>query len=122
LKLKQKKHKTFFLFFSLSLFLIFNITQTVSCNSSWEDFPGEIADTLGISETAGGILLSLIFIGMWCFPLVFAHKQASVLSLILGLGCMCFTVAVGWLPLWVLLVVSLTTAGIYALVWRDILG
>jgi hypothetical protein len=70
---------------------------------------------LGIGEFAGGILLGIIFIAMWTFPLLFARSNKILMaSLFIGIGCVCFNVAVGWFPVWILIVLAFLIALLFA--------
>ena len=70
-----------------------------------------LGEKLNIGEFAGGLLLSLIFMSMWIFPLLFAKSSKILIaSLFIGVASMSCCIAFGWLPVWLLVVVVLLIA------------
>lgn len=115
--MKKLNPKLFLLF---SLVLLGYMITGVNC-LDFDDIPTQIGISLGISTFAGGILISIIFISMFTLPLMFSKSsKIMILSIIIGIPCLCFCVAVTWLPVWVLLLISLMVAGIYAGIWKKV--
>lgn len=95
-------------------FVLISISFFVTPISAFDllDFPQKVSDKLGISLFASEILISVIILCTVLFPVaVFAKGRGSfLLALILGFSTMSFLVALGWLPIWIFLVLALLTA------------
>jgi hypothetical protein len=79
------------------------------------DLPQQLADALTIDLFSAQILTSVLFMCLFLFPtLLLAKKNQMLLGVIVGLGTLGFTVAVGWMPYWVLLIIALITAMMFA--------
>lgn len=75
------------------------------------DLPDALANQTGISVFACQILFTVIVELMFLLPLNATKRGSAFLpNIILGLGTMVFTVAIGWCPYWVLLLVCLVIA------------
>jgi len=99
----------------LSLFLIINSVFPVYASASvdLESLPEALADQLGISDFSGGILTSALFLLMFVLP-VAIWRRGFMASLFMCFLTICFEVAVGWLPYWILIMMTLIIAGLYA--------
>ena len=75
--------------------------------------PNKLAEALNMPLFAGQILASAIPFGLICFPTFLLTKNsiAHISAIIL---CLSLTVAFGWLPYWILLVLALLIAFMYA--------
>ena len=75
--------------------------------------PAKLAEALNMPLFAGQILASAIPFGLLCFPTFLLTKNsiAHISAIIL---CLSLTVAFGWLPYWILLLLALIIAFIYA--------
>jgi len=97
-------------------FMFQNLTSMIiaaSENFNVQDLPKLVAERLVISEFAAGILCSVVFVALWVLPvLLFSRK--SIPGVVTGVLSMCFCVAVGWMPVWVLLLVSLTISAMFS--------
>ena len=86
-------------------------------------FPKAIAEALNIPVFAGGILCSMILIFMWMLPLNILRRGIGLLpNLIIGVGLLAFCVAIGWLPYWIMLLISLIIASVYSNTIKKWLG
>jgi len=87
------------------------------------DFPTQLATQLGIPTFAGQILASSIILALFMFPTLFLTRNfkipASLSILIMGFISMSLCVALGWLPIWTFMIISLVIALLYA---KQILG
>ncbi|MBA7493375.1 hypothetical protein ES702_03933 [subsurface metagenome] len=77
------------------------------------DLPDAFADVLGISPFSAGILLSGIFLMMFLLPIVW-YGKSSLAVMMVGLVNIGFLVTIGWLPTWIILIIILLIAGMYA--------
>lgn len=85
------------------------------------ELPELIAEALGISTFAGGILLSALFLLMFLLPVAIwgdETKSSMLLSMMIGFPLMSFLVAIAFLPSWVMVMTVLMVAGMYALIWK----
>lgn len=77
------------------------------------NLPGQLASAWGISEFAAGIFISTILFFAFLFPLIIWSK-VGLITLIVGFSIMGFCIAVGWLPYWIMILVSFLIAAMYA--------
>ena len=80
--------------------------------------PNKLAEALNAPLFAGQILASAIPFGLICFPTFLLTKSplAHVSAIILCLG---FTIAIGWLPVWLFLMLCLILGLMFAGQMRD---
>jgi len=79
--------------------------------------PQNLADKMGIPLFAGQLLCSTIILLIFILPtaLIARKKNASpIAELVLGLCAMSVCLALGWLPYWLLLILSFLIALMYA--------
>jgi len=86
------------------------------------DLPSQLANALGISVFAASLLASAIFLFAFLLPVAIWGKESVFPTAIIGFVVMGFLVAVGWLPAWVMLMTVLLVAGMYAVIWKHMLG
>jgi hypothetical protein len=84
------------------------------------DFGTQLGVQLGIGPFAGGLLMSIIFMCIFLFPVLFLCRENPVLpALMVGFATMSFCVAIGWLSYWVLLMMALLVALLFSGTVRD---
>ena len=104
---------------SLSLFfLVLTLIIPVYAEDDEPDvnllnLPEQLGNAWGISTFAAGIFMSTIMFFTFLFPLIIWRKSGLIV-LIVGFGIMGFCIAVGWLPYWIMLLISLLIAAMYA--------
>ena len=109
-------HNTFLLSLTF-LSLIFFISSVYAIEDDdvvdISKLPNKLAEALNMPLFAGQILASAIPFGLLCFPTFLLTKNsiAHISAIIL---CLSLTVAFGWLPYWILLLLALIIAFIYA--------
>jgi len=83
--------------------------------------PAKLAEALNAPLFAGQILASAIPFCLICFPtfLLTNESKAHVTSIIFVLG---LCVALTWLPVWLLLLISLSIALMYANTIKEVFG
>jgi hypothetical protein len=82
--------------------------------------PDALANALGISLFPAQILASLLFMSFFLLPILFLTKGKNIiLAVLIGISCLSFTVAIGWLPFWTLVVIVLMTSLMFAGSMRD---
>jgi len=87
--------------------------------------PQNLADKMGIPLFAGQLLCSTILLLMFVLPtaLIARKKSASpIAELMLGLCSLAVCLALGWLPVFLLLVLCLLIGIMYAGAMRDFLS
>ena len=83
----------------------------------FNEIPVKLAEALNISTFSGQILASLIFLLLVMLPVLFLAKttRLSFFSVLLTGGVtLGFLTALGWLPYWVILIVSMVVAYAFA--------
>jgi len=68
---------------------------------------------LGIDTFVAGLLLGLIMLLSCMSPLIFASKERPIWATIIGFSVCSFNVAIGWFPVWLLVVLVLIVALLY---------
>ena len=77
------------------------------------NLPEQLGDAWGISPFAAGLFMSTIVFFAFLFPLIIWRKSGLIV-LIVGFSTMGFCIAIGWLPYWIMLLISLLIAALYA--------
>jgi len=83
------------------------------------DFPQKLCDALGMPTNlfAGQLLASSIVLSLFLLPTVFAcskfNKDVVIPSLFVGIMALSFCIALDWLEVWLLLIVTLIVALAY---------
>lgn len=101
------------LFFSL--FFVF-LERAHASNLSIEALPQKVGEALGISDptlqaSVGGLFLSAIMFLTLVLPCMLIRNKAP--AVILSVMCLLFFIMVGWIPLFVLLLVIFLIAGFF---------
>lgn len=100
-------------FFIMSFFSFSN--RVLAGNVTLPDFPDQLADATNMPLFASQVLVSVIFTFAFLLALNATKKGSGVLpNLIVGLGCLCFCVAIGWLDYWILLLICLIISAIWS--------
>lgn len=81
-----------------------------------------LGERLNISTFAGGILASIICTSMFVLPTAMYSKKNIIPPLSIGILCLGFSVAVGWLDIWFILVLALLVALMFAGKSRTLIG
>ena len=106
-----------YLFSAIFLSLIFFISSVYAIEDDdvvdISKLPNKLAEALNMPLFAGQILASVIPFALICFPTFLLTKNsiAHISAIIL---CLSLTVAFGWLPYWILLLLALIVAFMYA--------
>lgn len=101
------------LFFFILLNLFSPVYATSDVNMS--AIPSYLADKLSIPTFAGQILATTIILMITLLPIaLIRHRRGFVVELVVGTVVLGFSIAIGWLPYWFLLVVCLLIAGMFA--------
>ena len=75
--------------------------------------PDYLGDLLGIGLEGGQFLSSLIVMSAFLLPIA-VYDRKGIIALIVGVAVFGFLVLIGWLPQWLMLIMILLVAGIYA--------
>ncbi|MDH5765037.1 MAG: DUF2341 domain-containing protein [Gammaproteobacteria bacterium] len=79
------------------------------------ELPVQLAEHWGISSFAAGIFMSgLLSFGFLLALLLIPKKPSILATMIVGFCVLGFCIAIGWLPYWIMLLISLLIAAIYA--------
>lgn len=73
-----------------------------------------LALALNIDVFIAGLLLGLIILLACMSPLIFAKGERPIWATIIGFAVSCFNVAMGWFPVWELVVIVLLVALLYS--------
>ena len=101
------------LFFLISMIVISPVFAEEEPDINIMNLPEQLASTWGISEFAAGLFMSTLLCLAFLFPIAM-WKKTSFAPLIVGFGVMGFCIAIGWLPYWLMLLISLLIAAMYA--------
>jgi len=96
---------------------LFSISPAHAEDIDFSVIPQNLADKMGIPLFAGQLLCSTIILLIFVLPtaLIARKKNASpIAELMLGLCIMGFCLALGWLPYWILLILVMLVAFMYA--------
>lgn len=109
-----------YLIIPLSFFLILLLIKPVYADDDEPDInllnlPTQLASHWGISTFAAGLFLSglLIFPFMLALAMLGSRKITGLILLITSFIFMGFCISIGWLPYWIMLLLSLLIAAIY---------
>ncbi|MHC4714964.1 MAG: hypothetical protein ACYTAN_17110, partial [Planctomycetota bacterium] len=75
--------------------------------------PNYIEDLLGLPTGAGSFLASLVVLSAFLLPIA-VYDRKGIIALIVGVAVFGFLVLLGWLPAWLMLIMILLVAGIFA--------
>jgi hypothetical protein len=99
---------------ALFLFSLFARAVYASDEVNLGDFPQKIADSLTLTLFQGQILASLLMLSLFLFPTLFicAKFDRAVLFPSIGITIMSLTltIALGWTPYWILLIIVMLIA------------
>jgi hypothetical protein len=92
------------------------MSQTIDLNG----FPQALANALSIPLFVGQILASLLIMSLFTLPFLFmAGAKHPMVPLMVGISSLAFTVALGWMPVWVFVIMILMIALMFG---RQIVG
>jgi len=69
-----------------------------------------LASALSINVFIAGLLLGLMVLMACMLPLLFTSKERPIWATIIGFAVSCFNVAIGWFPVWELVILVLIVA------------
>jgi len=107
--------------------LILTLITPIQANTeiNFSNIPTQLSEQLGIPIFAGQILASsiLMFIPLLCISLLARgrHKHAWVAEMFTGFMFLSFSVALGWCPYWLLIILTLLVALMFAGQMRDLI-
>lgn len=99
--------------FFLVLTLIIPVYADDEPDINLVNLPEQLGDAWGISGFAAGLFMSTIVFFAFLLPLV-VWRKSGLITLIVGFSIMGFCIAIGWLPYWIMLLISLLIAAMYA--------
>jgi len=82
--------------------------------------PSQLALAWGIDALAAGLFMSTLLIFAFLMPIMI-YKKSGIIVLIVGFSLMSFCIAIGWLPVWIMLLASFLVAVMYALKIKDMI-
>jgi len=86
----------------------------------FSQFGHQLGVQLGIGDLGGGVLMSLIFMSLFLFPVLFiCRKNPIIPATFTGIGSLVACVVFGWLPAWIMLLIFITVALMFAGSARD---
>jgi len=99
--------------FFLALTLIIPVYADDEPDINLVNLPEQLGDAWGISSFAAGLFMSTVLLFAFLLPLV-VWRKTGLITLIVGFSIMGFCIAIGWLPYWIMLLISLLIASMYA--------
>jgi len=86
--------------------------------------PQGLADKFGISVFAGGLLATSILILIWVVPtaMLIRGKHATLVVLTEIISLFSFSIAIGWIPAWLLIILVFLVALLFGKRWGDLIG
>ena len=109
----------FFLFFS------FLIVAPVHAARSFDvtEIPTYIDEQFGVGEFVGGLLASVVFLSILMLPIMYLTKgKAYSLYIVFGLSVLGVLVGLGWLPVWLYIIMLLMIALAFGRKLADLFG
>lgn len=94
--------------------LVPNVYAAPDDTVNLQDLPTYLAEKLSIPTFAGQLLACSIFLMMFLLPIAWFARRNMMLTLLVGFILLGFFIAVGWLPYWFLLIISLLVAGLWS--------
>ena len=88
---------------------------------SW---PQAVGEKLGIGTFAGGILLGIILLAIFMFPIMMIARRRGtgfMAELIFGLAIFGFCIAVNWFPIWFIVILTFLVAILFAKKIKDVI-
>lgn len=107
---------------ALALFPLFSFVSSAhAATLNITEIPNAVGEQLGTGAFAGGVVVSAVVILALVLPtaLIARGKHGFVPELIMGFLGLTVCVAIGWLSYWVLLVIALLIAVMFAGTMRD---
>jgi len=83
------------------------------------DLPKKLAEMLTISETAAQYLTAGIFLCLFMFPTFMLTKNIFA-HLMVGLVILGFCTVMGWIPVFIIIILVLVVAGLLAVRFKEI--
>jgi len=80
----------------------------------------QLAEAWGIPTFAAGLFLTTLLSFAFLMPFI-VFRKGGIMIVIVGIAVMGFCIAVGWLSEWVLLMVALLIAGLYASTFKKMM-
>ena len=77
------------------------------------ELPAQLAAQLGITEFIAGLIISVVFICLTLLPVIVATKGKADffgMYLLLGILVLSVLVALGWLPVWIFILIIIALA------------
>lgn len=114
--LKSRRSKLLLLLISSFFCFLSLVSPVYAQDVDLDEWPDAMADRFGISAFASGILLTVVLEFAVCLPIaVFAKNQGSMWLAVLTFFFIAgFSVAIGWLDYWLMLMAILLVAGMYS--------
>lgn len=81
--------------------------------------PERLSNALGIPLIASQLFVSGIFLVMFLLPCAIWSKDNVIPSLIVGFVVLGFLIVIDWIPYWIMLIVAMIVALMYAGKMRD---
>jgi len=81
------------------------------------DIPEQLAERLGVSTFAGGLIASAIFMMITVMPIAMITRKRNtgfIAELVVGFVAMGVCIAINWLPYWFILILSMLVALMFA--------
>jgi len=89
----------------------------------WSEWIDSVAASMNLDSTTTALLLSLVFtVSLVLLALLATRGRSNLGIMLIGYSCIIFFTVLGWMPIFVVLLLILITAGLFAGKIRDWFG
>jgi len=89
----------------------------------WEEWISSVAESMNLDVASAALLMSLVFtVSLVLLALLATRGKSNLGILLVGYGSIIFFTVLGWMPYFVLILLILITAGLFASKIRDWFG
>jgi hypothetical protein len=89
----------------------------------WEEWITNVAESMNLDVASAALLMSLVFtVSLVLLALLATRGKSNLGILLVGYSCIIFFTVLGWMPIFIVLLLTLITAGLFASKIRDWFG
>jgi ABC-type polysaccharide/polyol phosphate export permease len=89
----------------------------------WEEWITSVAESMNLDVASAALLMSLVFtVSLVLLALLATRGKSNLGIMLVGYGSIIFFTVLGWMPIFVVLLLVLITAGLFAGKIRDWFG
>jgi hypothetical protein len=89
----------------------------------WEEWISSVAESMNLDVASAALLMSLVFtVALVLLALLATRGRSNLGILLVGYSSIIFFTVLGWMPIFIILLLTLITAGLFAGKIRDWFG